>query len=191
LFAAAMAFCAICLIFLTLTAVKAKVTQSRPQTFQADVGIKDGSVIFWKDGALVKPISKHTGSDITHAAVVLGGYVYEAVPPCVRKVTLEEYVKEMNAKAKKPAMQRRGFTWTVVQPKKSYTTAEVSEMREYAEAQLGRPYMLRGWWKGHEVRGIFCSQYVSNTLERGGRIKSSSFRESPGSLFNKIKDLYQ
>jgi hypothetical protein len=161
-------------------------SHGRPQQFET--GVQDGSVIFWKDGLLVKPISRHTGSDITHAAIVLDGYVYEAVPPCVRKVTLEQYVKEMNAKAKK---SRRGFTWIIVQPKEPYTTAKVSAMRKYAEAQLGRPYMLRGWWKGHEVRGIFCSQYVANTLENGSRIKSDSVHESPGSLYKKLEGLYR
>jgi len=144
-------------------------------------------VLFWKDSLLVKPIIKHTGSDITHAAIILDGYVYEATPPRVHKVLLEDYVKEMATKTKR---SRHGFTYFIVQPKESYGTTEVSAMTKYAESQLGRPYMLRGYGK-RITRGVFCSELVADILEKNGRIKSSSFRESPGSLFNKIKDIYQ
>ena len=57
--------------------------------------LRDGSVIFWQGGLLVKPILKHTDSDLTHAAIVLYNgkepFVYEAVPPRVHKVPLAEY----------------------------------------------------------------------------------------------------
>jgi hypothetical protein len=56
---------------------------------------ESGSVIFWHDTFGVKIIDRHTGSTITHAAIVLNGYVYEAVPPCVHKVRLDEYLKQM------------------------------------------------------------------------------------------------
>ena len=154
-------------------------------------GPKDGSLLFWKDGLLVNPILKHTGSHLTHAAIILNGYVYEAVPPRVHKVSLAEYIKEMEAKKLEPAMQKRGFTYLIIQPKTPFTTSEQALMLKYADSQLGRPYMLRGWWKGHEVRGIFCSQLVSDILAKGGRIKSDSIHESPGSLYGKIKDTYQ
>ncbi len=59
-------------------------------------------------------------------------------------------------------------------------------MRRYAESQLGRPYMLRGWWKQREVRGVFCSQFVGDVIEQSGRIVSAHFRESPVSLYCKL-----
>jgi len=49
--------------------------------------------------------------------------------------------------------------------------------------------MLRGWWKGREVRGIFCSEYVADILEQSGRINSAHIHESPGSLYIKVRDL--
>jgi hypothetical protein len=85
---------------------------------------------------------------------------------------------------------RRPITWFVMQPMDRYTPSQLSAMKAHAESQLGRPYMLRGWWKGHEVRGIFCSQYVGNIIEQSGKIKSNQFRESPGSLHDKILPFY-
>jgi hypothetical protein len=151
---------------------------------------RDGSVLFWVDGILVKPILKHTGSHITHAAVILNGYVYEAVPPCVRKIPLADYIKEMEAKKLKPAMQRRGFTYFIMQPKTPYTQTEIAAMVKHAESQLGRPYMLRGWWKGHEVRGIFCSNLIADIVATSRRITSAGVHESPGSLYAKLQPLY-
>ncbi len=150
----------------------------------------DGSVIFWQGGILVKPILRQTGSNITHAAIVLNGYVYEAVPPRVRKVPYADYIKELEAKRQLPSMQKRGFTWFIMQPKRPYLAIERLLMFRYAESQLGRLYQLRGWWKGHEVRGIFCSQLVSNTLAKSLRIKSAGVRESPASLYEKLKPIY-
>ena len=70
---------------------------------------KDGSVLFWKDGFLINPILKNTGSHLTHAALILDGYVYEAVPPCVHKVPLAKYLKEMKDKSQIPFQEKRGI----------------------------------------------------------------------------------
>jgi hypothetical protein len=180
----AMIFCLACALFLTTLVVIDKTVGIRPSSVDT---VKDGSLLFWRDSLLVKPIIKRTGSDITHAAIILDGYVYEAVPPRVHKVKLADYIKEMEVKAKKNGT----FKWFVVQPAKTYTTAEGSRMKAYAESQLGRRYMLRGYWKGHEVRGVFCSEYVGDTLATSGRVKAGGVRESPGSLYLKIKDAYQ
>jgi hypothetical protein len=155
------------------------------------VDADSGSVLFWQDGLLINPILKHTNSHLTHAAILLNGYVIEAVPPRVRKVLLADYIKEMEAKSNEPAMQRRGFKWFIVRPVFPYYDEEIQAMTVYAETQLGRPYQLRGWWKGREVRGIFCSQLVGDVLERGGRIKSGSIHESPGSLAKKLEPTYE
>ena len=158
-----------------------------------DAALHNGSVIFWGGGLLVKPIFRHTGSDITHAAVVLYSgsvpYVYEAVPPCVHKVPLAEYRLAM---AQKVATSRRGdFRWFIMEPKSRYTPLQLLAMKAHAESQLGRPYMLRGWWKGHEVRGIFCSQFAGNVLAKAGKIKAGGIRESPGSLYDKLLPTYE
>ena len=156
-----------------------------------DAGLRDGSVIFWRGGLLVKPILKHTNSDITHAAIVLyegrEPWVYEAVPPRVHKAPMAEYRRLMEEKTNE---SRRPMTWLVMQPMDSYTTSQLAAMKAHAESQLGRPYMLRGWWKGHEVRGIFCSELVGDIIERSGKIESGHIRESPGSLHDKLLPFY-
>jgi len=161
------------------------ILRSRPTSSELS-SIPNGSVLFWNGGLLVRPITKRTGSTITHAAIIMDGYVYEAVPPRVHKVAWNEYVEEMKVKGEK----RSDFTWFVMEPNKPYSNAEQVLMRKHLESQLGRPYRLKGWWKGREVRGIFCSQLVGNAIETTGRIKSSNFRESPGSLLKKIEPLY-
>ena len=157
--------------------------------------IRDGSVLFWQGGLLVKPILKHTDSTITHAAVILyvndEPWVYEAVPPRVHKMPLADYCRMLEVKSRRHAIQNRGFTWFIIQPRTPYTAEQLEAMKCYAESQLGRPYMLRGWWKGHEVRGIFCSQYVGDVIEQSGKISSAHIRESPASLYQKLIAFYQ
>jgi len=160
-------------------------------TLPYDAGLRDGSVVFWQGGLLVKPILKHTDSDITHAAIVLYDgkepYVYEAVPPRVHKIPMVEYRRLMDEKVHEV---RRPMTWLVMQPMDCYTTGQLAAMKAHAESQLGRPYMLRGWWKGHEVRGIFCSQLVGDIIEKSGKIESGHIHESPGSLHDKLLPFY-
>jgi hypothetical protein len=159
----------------------------------AEVGVQaapetpaNGSVIFWEDSLLVGPISRQTGSRITHAAVILDGYVYEAVPPCVHKVLLADYVERMRIKSRRQPK----FKWFVLRPQKTYLMCDVAAMKRYAGSQLGRPYSVRGWWRGCEVLGIFCSQYVANILEKSGIIKSAGVHESPVSLYEKLGPFY-
>ena len=163
----------------------------KPPTPPYDVGLRDGSVIFWQGGLLVKPILKHTDSDLTHAAIVLyqgrEPWVYEAVPPRVHKVPLTDYGRLMKEKVDE---RRRPMTWFVMQPMDRYTSLKLDAMKDHAESQLGRPYMLRGWWKGHEVRGIFCSELVGDIIETSGKIESGHIRESPGSLYDKLLPFY-
>jgi len=165
-----------------------------PEPCPKPCSVQDGSVIFWKNGILVKPIFKYTGSDLTHAAIVLyvgnDPYVYEATAPLVHRLPLDVYLKKLEEKQQNPVWARRGFTWFTMQPRQSFTMNELIVMKQYADSQLGRRYMMRGWWKGREVRGIMCSQFVGNVIERSGWIVSSRFRESPGSLYAKLTPLY-
>lgn len=153
--------------------------------------IQDGSVLFWDNGILVRPIYRNTGSTLTHAAIILyvgdEPWVYEAVPPSVHRIPLDTYLKEMKGKE----ARHQKFSWFTTQPRIAYTLAELSAMKKHANSELGRPYMLRGWWKGRVVRGIFCSQLVADIIEQSGRIDSDNIKESPGSLHAKLTPLYQ
>jgi len=179
-------------VLLCLASCSRQPTRPKPAPPPYDAGLRDGSVIFWRGGLLVKPILKHTDSDITHAAIVLyqgrEPWVYEAVPPRVHKVPMAEYRRLMEEKTNE---SRRPMTWFVMQPKVRYGALELNAMKRHAESQLDRPYMLRGWWKGHEVRGIFCSQLVGDIIEKSGKIESEHIHESPGSLHEKLQPFYE
>jgi len=146
----------------------------------------DGTLIFWDGGLLVRPIERHTGSTLTHVAIVLDGYVYEATWPCVQRTPYAEYIADLYAKAAKPYWRRRNFSWFHMPPP-AYSYEQVAAMRAYAVSQLGRPYMLRCYLLQREVRGLHCSQYVGNMLDRAGVIKSENFNETPISLYRKMK----
>ncbi len=80
----------------------------------------------------------------------------------VHKVTFDQYRELMREKAHagKPT------TWFLMEPKERFTADQLAAMKAHAESQLGRPYLIRGWWKGHEIRGIFCSQLVDGILSK-------------------------
>lgn len=151
--------------------------------------MRDGSVLFWRGGLLIGPIYKHTGSTLTHVAIILDNIVYEAAPPRVHKLQFSAYEKHLDKLAASQFIQRRNFSWFVLQPRLEYSVTELANMKAYAESQLGRPYRLRGWWSD-DIRGIFCSQYVGNIVERSGLIRSLDTRESPVSLYNKLVPFY-
>jgi len=174
-------------LFLSCSRTPAPLPAPLPVPPPYDAALRDGSVVFWRGGLLAGPILKHTDSTITHAAVVLyqngEPFVYEAVPPCVHKVPLAEYRTLMAKKVH--------VTWIIMEPIDRYATGQLAAMKAHAESQLGRPYMLRGWWKDHVVRGIFCSQLVGDVIEKSGRIEAGGVHESPGSLYTKLLPLYK
>jgi hypothetical protein len=155
----------------------------------------DGSVIFWENGFLVRPIERATGSDLVHVAIILYEdgipYVYEATWPRVQKMTYVDYIQHLESIKQRPHLIKLGFKWFILQPIEPYTFDQLDAMKKYARSQLGREYMMRGYWKNREVRGIMCSQYVSLIIAKSGRIKSANFKESPISLRKKIQDLYK
>ena len=130
---------------------------------------KDGSVFFFKDGYLARPIQNHTGSTITHTAILLYDdepYVYEAIFPRVRRVPLNEYLDFIRSMQSRLIPSRRCASWFVVNP--NLTEEQLSKAKLYANSQLGTKYMMKGFWKNKTVQGIHCSQFVSETLNIAG-----------------------
>jgi len=150
----------------------------------------NGLVIFWVGGLLVGPINKHTGSCLTHVAIVLDEWVYEAVPPRVRKMRLLDYYVHLEEWGQNKFVEQRDFSWFIIQPRKEFSLQALTIMKIYAQSQVGRRYMLRGYWQKQETRGIFCSQYISKIIEKSGLIISANYRESPASLYNKLLPYY-
>jgi hypothetical protein len=150
--------------------------------------IKDGSIIVFDKGTLNRSIYKHTGSTKNHLAVVFNVdgklWVYESTWPRVKRVPFKDYLRWIESRKRK----KRKLVVTLVQPNTNYSPDEVKKMLAYANSQLGRKYMMRGWWKNREVRGIHCSQFVASVLKRSGKFKSNRpWKEAPGDVIRKIK----
>lgn len=149
---------------------------------------KPGTAVFVQDGFVHKQIEKVTGSDMSHAAIVFYDngepWVYEATLPVVKRTPLKEWQKMHAEKSKK-----NGSKLHYIEPNNPYTDEQIDRMKIYADAQLGRKYRLRGFWKNKEVKGLHCSQYVGDIISQSGRIHSDHWKESPGSLYEKCKEL--
>jgi hypothetical protein len=158
-----------------------------PAPVPYDAGLRDGSVIFWCGGPTLQPIKRQTGSNVTHAAIILYRnnipYVCEAVPPEVHCVTLTDY-RELMTEAIEDSEEP--MAWYIRQPREAFTVAQRTAMKTYMETQLGRPYSVLGWMLGREVKGVFCSELIADTLEKSGKIHSDGVHESPISLYNKL-----
>lgn len=154
---------------------------------------EDGSVIFikynGKEGKVAREIEKATGDNLVHAAIVLYinniPYVYESrMSGGVQRNTLSVFLdRTLKRQTDHPQM---GLTWQIVPPDRPYSIQELQRMKAYADSQLGRRYMVRGYWKEREVRGVHCSQYVGNIVAQSGRIISDDYKESPKSLYDKM-----
>ncbi len=146
--------------------------------------VKNGSVIFFDSGPFTRIVVKTTNSTLTHAAIVLyendQPWVYESVLPRVVRIPWNQYRSE-----------NEGKKWFLMEPRIPYSVAESDSMKKFADSQLDRRYMVRGWWLEREARGIFCSEYVGDILEKSGRIISDHYRESPGSLYEKLLQFYE
>lgn len=178
-------------LLILLLGLLAGCEQPQSSVVSASRQIQEGSVIFWDHGPLYRPIYRHTDSTLSHAAIILyvgnEPWVYEAVPPRVRRLPLADYVRELEIRR----ARRPQFSWLIMQPRELFSATEIAAMKKHTDSQLGRRYMMRGWWKGYEVRGVMCSQFVADTLETIGRITSAHYRESPGSLHAKLLPVYR
>lgn len=155
-----------------------------------------GSVIFVENGLLTTPIKAVTHSTITHCAIILyeknEPWVYEAVPPGVRRVPLKEYLEWIRERQKEKEKKKPTISYFLVEPEAGFSNTEISRMKSYADAQIGKPYRLKNFWRdGDDSKGLHCSQFVGNTIEKSGRIVSKDGRESPGSLYEKVNKIYR
>jgi hypothetical protein len=154
---------------------------------------RDGTIIIVENQVLSRIIARQTGSpyNFNHSAIILhdaNGYpwVYESTWPVVKRTPLWQFQQWARKVAQRRAVLRRGGLGVYyIEPKYPYTEYQLQQMKAYAKSQLGRRYMMRGWWKNREVRGIHCSQYVGNILEESGRLPSMNFKESPYSIYCK------
>jgi hypothetical protein len=154
----------------------------------AAVGLPDGTLITIENGFLSRPIARYTGSAMNHSAVVLDGYVYEAVFPCVRRMPEADYFLWLQYRQQvRLARWGKQLRWYVTEPQTPFTCKEVVAMRTYANSQLGRQYALRGYWSTRPVSGIHCGEFAANMLAASGRYESLGRHESPVTVYAKAQ----
>ena len=154
----------------------------------AVIGLPDGTLITIENGLLSRPIARHTGSAMSHCAVVQDGYVYEATVPRVRRMLEADYFLWLQHRQHvRQARWGKQLRWYVTRPHTPFPPAEVAVMRAYADSQLGRHYALRGYWSARPVSGIHCSEFVGNVLAASGRYESLGRHESPVTVYAKAQ----
>lgn len=123
------------------------------------VVIPDGSLLFLQHSN--RHVERFTDSETTHVAIVIDGWVYEATPPEVRRIKLEEYESELSLDQEK----NKKLKVRLLLPKDDYAGNEVNQMRNYLDSKIGKPYTIWGYILGKPVGdGYHCSQLVSGSL---------------------------
>ena len=152
------------------------VAEIRAETFET------GTLLLVENSSNV--IERYTDSSYTHVVIVVMDdvpWVYEAEPPKVRRITLEQWLTEMakyNEGWASPALL------SVVKPNKPYADEEIVRLKQFLESQKGEPYSLRGYLRNQTGDGIHCSQLCAGAIEAVGRLEFSApnHRISPEDL---------
>ena len=135
------------------------------------LAIPDGSLVFLEHSNNI--VENETGSPITHVGIYVDGYIYEAVKPRVRKITVEEFKKK-----------NKKYNIYFKSPVKEFNKQELAKIKDYLEDQVKRKYSVWGYITGHNVKGIHCGELVANALSSSGRY---TFKEpwdiTPGELW--------
>lgn len=119
--------------------------------FVQDYDIPSGSIFFMEGGNIL--VQEVTDSSITHVGIIIkendSYYVYEAVRPKVRKVLLNDYLKDNENKI------------YIAKLKSNYQIDHL-KMKEYLDSQIGIKYSIKNYNKNKsDGKTIFCSQLVA------------------------------
>lgn len=157
----------------------------------ATTATNDGSLLVLRGTS--KPVTLATGSDITHVAMIFAhgdeDWVYEATPAKVRRLTMAAYLRELGTSNHG---KRKPTTISMLRPKQPYSEAQLRLMQEYAQAQIGRRYSVKGYLRSQEFAGMHCAHFAAATLEAGGRFNfDQEFSITPGDLVSNIAKSHQ
>jgi len=149
----------------------------------------DGTVVVWENGNMRSIVQRQTGSNKTHAGIVLyegtQAYVYEAAKPDVHRYTIEQYERILDQYHKK--FPDLGVYF--LKPRTPYTTAQLQAMKKYANANLGRAFGVRSYMTGKPQVTIHCCEYIGNILYCSGRYHNLGPKETPKTIFDKASKL--
>jgi hypothetical protein len=155
------------------------------------VNPEDGSLLFIENGN--KTVQKVTNSNITHVAITFKEnekfYVYEAIPPKVRKIELDEFYKEVD-KLNKSHKNNQRKIWFAY-PNKPFTSEEKEKIVDYLNLQIGRKYSVSSYLNAESNKKIHCGELVEEALNQSGYIVSKKpCIDSPIDVWNNSKKLY-
>jgi hypothetical protein len=132
--------------------------------------IPDGSLLFIERNKGI--VAKISHSSVVHTAIVFNHqgtpWVYEAYPPRVRRMPLQDFIAFRQKKQKIDPSTR---LW-LLRPKKDYSPPEVANMLQFAVQQVARPYGVKSYLLDSSRRTIHCSEYTARILEQSGRYYS-------------------
>jgi hypothetical protein len=151
---------------------------------------QDGSILFVENGNRI--VQRNTNSTLTHVATIViiddEPWVYEAVPPKVRKIRLSEYYQEINKINKRKKIKLK--VW-IANPKNEITKEQKEKYLEYLESQIDRKYSVLSYVNGEENFGIHCCEMTGNALDiLGNHYTENPKIDSPRDVWVKTKEIY-
>lgn len=154
---------------------------------------QDGSLLFIENGNRI--VQNHTDSSITHVAIILKEnndlWVYEATPPKVRKIKLDDYFLEIQ-KINSHKKERRKMKIWIANPNDPLTAAQKKSMKEYLDKQIGRKYSINSYLDGTPGNGIHCCEITGNAFEAAGlKYSDSPCSDDPWDVWQKTKPTYK
>lgn len=152
---------------------------------------EDGSLLFIENGN--KTVQKVTDSNLTHVAIIFKEnekfYVYEAVPPKVRKIELDEYYKEIEKLNKRHKNNQRKVWFAY--PNKPFSDAEKEKMIDFLNLQIGRKYSVSSYLNAESNKKIHCGELVEETLNQAGyNVSKKPYIDAPIDVWNNTKKIY-
>lgn len=154
---------------------------------------QDGSLLFIENGNRV--VQNHTDSTITHVAIILKEnddfWVYEAVPPKVRKIKLDDYFLEVQKINRRKKDRHKLKVW-IANPNKPLTQDQRKLMKEYLDKQIGRKYSVSSYIDGTPGSGIHCCEITGFAFEAAGlEYSENPCADSPWDVWKKTKPFYK
>ena len=127
--------------------------------------IPDGSLLFVEGGSEI--VMSQTESPYSHVAIIFNEdgkpMVYEAVRPVVRKISLEEYIKQIE---KDNIRKHREMKLWLRKPK-NLSKKDAATMKDYCTKQLGRKYRIKSYLSEQPENTIHCGELTTRIMIAG------------------------
>jgi len=153
-----------------------------------ETDIPDGTLLFVEGGN--KLVRDFTDSPYSHVAVIFNidgePWVYEAIKPRVRKIKLDDYMKEIQKENEESEKLMK--VW-IRRPK---VPIDTKAMREYSEKMLGTKYSISSYLTGEPRKNhIHCGELTARTMLAGTmQVHGNPCTKSPQGIMNLCRPYY-